>query len=74
MEGTLGVAGSWWEMQRDWNCCELHHDQLLRITFEELKADLSGCIKRIAQFLGVACSQDLLHAIEGSSRLIMFHC
>ena len=46
---------TWWELR--------HRPNVLLVHFNDLKADLSGEMRRVADFLGIAVKQDLLPAL-----------
>ena len=44
-----------------WN--HRHDDNVLLLFFDDLKADHAGCVRKIAKFIGIECSEELLERV-----------
>jgi len=58
--------GTWTAfLESYWNA--RHRENVLFMTYEEMKQDLAGTVRRIAAFLGVTLSEDEVEAVVGRS-------
>ncbi|XP_064484684.1 sulfotransferase 1B1-like [Ornithodoros turicata] len=63
MDGHV-VYGSWFEhVLPYWQFYLEHPDRVMVVSFEELKIDLSGMVRRISQFLGKPLGADAIAAV-----------
>ena len=55
IEKTLNNLLVWWEHR--------HDDNILLLFFDDLKEDHAGCVRRIAKFTGIECSEAVLERV-----------
>eukprot|EP00929_Paragymnodinium_shiwhaense_P043708 TRINITY_DN22461_c0_g1_i1.p1 TRINITY_DN22461_c0_g1~~TRINITY_DN22461_c0_g1_i1.p1 ORF type:complete len:384 (-),score=64.52 TRINITY_DN22461_c0_g1_i1:330-1481(-) len=61
------VAGCFWEWHASWWKAKQQNEDILWISYEEMKADLPAAIRKVASFCGIDASAETVQKVAASS-------